>query len=187
MPPLGAVQFSAAVQCSLPSGNQFGYVTLTVSDDVPSPFIAFSRTQTPGGNGFGIPAYPASAIEAPGLGQYVVGLKRQAAAPTYQSNCFVASMDAATPYQIRLFDDSTGSQIGNTIAGSLAANEMVRYLDIFEAAGIAVGDLSNVSAEFTNGTSNAALMGFCTVQESTFFGADFRMAQPPKTWRYDPE
>jgi hypothetical protein len=25
---------------------------------------------------------------------------------------------------------------------------------------------------------------FCTVQESTFFGADFRMAQPPKLWRY---
>jgi hypothetical protein len=186
VPPLGAVQFSAAEQCNLPSGNQFGYVTLTESAAVPSPFQAYSRTQTPGGNGFSVPAYPISAIEAPEFGHYVLGLERQAATPIYQSNCFVASMDAATPYQIRLLD-STGNQIGNTVVGFLEAHQMVRYLDIFAAAGIAAGDISNASADFSNGTSTVALVGFCTVQETTFFGADFRMAQPPKEWRYEPQ
>jgi hypothetical protein len=177
VPPLSAVQFSAAGQCDLPIGTQFGYVTLTESASIPSPFQVFSRTQTPGGNGFSVPAYSKADLEDPDFGHYIVGLKRQAAAPTYQSNCFVASTDAATPYTIRLLD-STGKQIGNTIPGSLNAYEMVRYLDIFTAAGIEAGDLSNVSADFYSGTSNAPLIGFCTVQESTFFGADFRMAQP---------
>ncbi len=186
VPAESTMQFSAAAQCHLPSGNQFGSVTLTVSDGVSSPFIAFSRTQTSGGNGFSVPAYPASAIEAPGLGQYAVALKRQAAAPIYQANCFVASTDYATPYQIRLLD-SAGNQIGNTISDTLTAHQMVRYLDIFKAAGLDAGDYSNVTADFSNGNTNAPLMGFCTVQESTFFGADFRLAEPPKTWRYDPE
>lgn len=183
VPPLGSVQFSPAEQCHL-SGNQFGYLTLTQASGTPSPFLAYSRTQTPGGNGFSVPAYPAAAIERPEFGHYVVALKRQAAAPVYQSNCFVASMGAATPYQIRLLD-SAGGQIGNTILGSLEAYEMVRYLDIFAAAGLAAGDYSNVAVDFSNDPSKAALMGFCTVQENAFGGADFRMAQPAKTWRYD--
>jgi len=180
VPPLGTVQFSIAAQCGLPSGSQFGYVTLAESYSYPSPFQAFSRTQTPGGNGFSVPAYPAGAIEAPAFGHHVVGLKRQAAAPIYQSNCFVASTDDATPYQIRLFD-SAGNQIGSTINGSLTAYQMVRYLDIFSAAGLPPGDRSNVSAQFSSGAGTAALISFCTVQESTFFGADFRMAQPLQT------
>jgi hypothetical protein len=59
---------------------------------------------------------------------------------------------------------------------------MVRYLDIFAAAGLPAGDRSNVTAQFTAGASpTAALLSFCTVQESTFFGADFRMAMPVET------
>jgi hypothetical protein len=186
VPPLGTVQFSVADKCHLPSGNQsqYGYVTMTESASMPSPFVAYSRAQTPAGNGFSVPAYPSDAIEAPKLGTYVVGLKRQASAPMYQSNCFVASTDTATTYQIRL-RDGAGNYIGNPVTGSLEANQIVRYLDIFTAAGIATGDQSNVSAVFSNGGSNAALIGYCTVQESTSFGADFRMAQPPKLWRYD--
>ena len=186
MKPLGAVQFSVAEQCDLPSGSQYGYVTLTESAGTPSPFLVYSRAQTPSGNGFSVPAYPADAIEAPKYGAYVVGLKRQAAAPTYQSNCFVASTDTATTYQIRL-RNSDGNPIGNPVTGTLEAHQVIRHLDIFAAAGIATGDLSNVSADFSSGDGTAPLIGFCTVQESTFFGADFRMAQPPKLWRYDPE
>ena len=186
VPPLGTVQFSIADKCHLPVGSQYGYVTLTESADTPSPFVAYSRAQTPGGNGFSVPAFPADAIEAPKLGSYVVGLKRQASAPIYQSNCFVASTDSATTYQIRL-RDAAGNPVGNPVTGTLEANQIVRYLDIFTAANVAGGDVSNVSAVFSNGGSNAALIGYCTVQESTFFGADFRMAQPPKLWRYDPQ
>jgi hypothetical protein len=183
--PQGSVQFSIAQQCHLPSGSQYGYVTMTESAGTPSPFVAYSRAQTPDGNGFSVPAYPSDAIEAPKLGTYVVGLKRQASAPKYQSNCFVASTDTATTYQIRL-RDGNGNPVGNLVTGSLEANQMVRYLDIFTAAGVPTGDQSNVSAVFSNVAGDAPLIGYCTVQESTFFGADFRMAQPPKLWRYDP-
>jgi hypothetical protein len=55
---------------------------------------------------------------------------------------------------------------------------MVRYLDVFAAAGLATGDYSNVTAEIDSDGPSGELMAFCTVQESTFFGADFRMAQP---------
>jgi len=179
--PFSTVQFSVGSQCALPAGGQFGLVTLVENAAVPSPFQAFSRTQTPGGNGFSVPAFPAGALEAPYWGHYAVGLKRQTAAPVYQTNCFVASTDDPTPYQIRLLNAS-GNQIGNTISGSLQPYQMVRYLDIFSAVGLFSGDYSNVTAEFAAGMSpTAALISFCTVQESTFFGADFRMAQPSET------
>lgn len=110
-----------------------------------------------------------------------MGLKRQAAAPIYQSNCFVGSTDDPTPYQIRLFGPS-GVQLGNTISGSLTAYQVVRYLDVFAAAGLPAGDYSNVTAEFRADPSPAAaLVSFCTVQESTFFSADFCMALPAET------
>lgn len=182
VPASSTVQFSLSQQCpSLPAGSQFGLVTLVETYSYPAPFQAYSRTQTPGGNGFSVPAYPAGAIEAPTYGHYVIGLKRQAAAPVYQTNCFVAATDDPTPYEIRLLD-SSGNQIGNPVSGSLTAYQMMRYLDIFAAAGLPPGDYANVTAEFSAGASpTAALLSFCTVQESTFFGADFRMAMPVQT------
>jgi hypothetical protein len=181
VPGSSTIQFSVGTQCALPGGGHFGYITLSETSSFPIPFQAYSRTQTPGGNGFSVPAFPAGAIEAPYWGHYVVGLKRQSAAPVYQTNCFVASTDASTPYAIRLLN-AGGVQIGSTISGFLSAHQMVRYLDIFSAAGLPPGDLSNVRAEFSAGAApTAALLSFCTVQESTFFGADFRMAQPVET------
>ena len=61
VPAAGTVQFFLGTQCTLPGGSQFGLITLVESASVPSPFQAFSRTQTPGGNGFSVPAYPAGA------------------------------------------------------------------------------------------------------------------------------
>ena len=181
VPAYGSVQFSPGSQCSLPTGGQFGLLTLEEQAPTASPFQAYSRTQTPGGNGFSVPAFPAGAIEAPYWGHFALGLKRQAAPPVYQTNCFVASTDDATPYQIQLLDAS-GNPLGNPISGSLSPYQMVRYLDIFTAAGLPAGDYSNVTAEFTAGASpTAALLSFCTVQESTYFGADFRIAQPVQT------
>ena len=182
VPALQSRQFSVAAQCGIPASGQFGILTLVETAGQPLPFQVYSRTQTPGGNGFSVPAYPAGAIEAPSYGHYVIGLKRQAGAPIYQTNCFAGSTDDPTPYQIRLLD-SGGNQLGGLITGTLQPYQLVRYLDIFAAAGLGMaGDHSNVSAEFSAGTSpTAALISFCTVQESTFFGADFRMAQPIQT------
>ena len=80
VPALGTMKFSLAEQCTLPSGSNFGYVTLTQSTGMPSPFQAFSRTENVLGIGYSVPAYPARAIEVPEFGHYVVGLKRQVAA-----------------------------------------------------------------------------------------------------------
>src|SRR5207245_3916009 len=108
------------------------------------------------------------------------GLKRQAAAPTFQTNCFVGSLEQPVSYQLKLFNDTTGAQIGGTLTGSLNAFEQFRYLDVFGPAGVhaPAGDQLNVRAQFTQtsgGTAN--LIGFCTVQDNTSFGADFRIAK----------
>jgi hypothetical protein len=83
-------------------------------------------------------------------------------------------------YQLRLFNDATGTQIGGTLSGSLAAFQQFRYLDVFGIKGVnaPAGDRANIRAEFTQtsgGTAN--LIGFCTVQDNTSFGADFRIAK----------
>jgi hypothetical protein len=138
-------------------------------------FYVYSRTQTPGGNGFSVEGFPIGAFS--GAEANVVGLKRQAAAPVYQSNCFVAALGEPVTYQMLLFDGAN-NLIGST-GQTLQPFELVRMLDVFAAAGVPGGDISNVRANFTVNQSGAfpALISFCTVQESTFFGADFRIAK----------
>jgi hypothetical protein len=176
VPARSSVQFDIATQCAIPTSGQFGYLTLAENASEPSPFQAFSRTQTPGGNGFSVPAYPAGAIEPPLWSFYVLGLKRQAAAPVYQTNCYVASTGRAVSYTLTLLQNDQA--LGAPISGSLQPHQLVRYLDVFAAAGLATGDYANVTAQIDLDGPSGELMAFCTVQESTFFGADFRMAQP---------
>jgi hypothetical protein len=171
------VQFSVGSKCSLPSGNQFGTLRISdnVSNGIPLSFHAYSRVANPQGIGFSIPAYP-NAVFGGGDSE-VIGLKRQSAAPGYQTNCFVGSrVDPFTSFtyvRIRLYSADNG-QIGNTLERVLAPNELVRYLDIFSAVGASAGDYSNVRAHFE--TIQGTLIAFCTVQDNTSFGADFRIA-----------
>ena len=158
-------------------GGHFGMIVLSdaAAQQIDS-FFAYSRTQTPGGNGFSVEGFPVGAFS--GAEANVVGLKRQAASPVYQSNCFVAALSEAVNYQMVLRKGSDGGVLGAK-SGTLQPFEMVRMLDVFDAAGMAAGDVSNVRAEFTvqQGGSFPALVSFCTLQESTFFGADFRIAK----------
>jgi hypothetical protein len=176
VPARSSVPFNVATQCGIPTTGQFGYLTMTESAVEPSAFQAYSRTQTPVGNGFSVPAYPAGAIEPPLWGFYVLGLKRQAAAPVYQTNCYVASTGRAVSYTLTLLQND--QPLGSPITGTLDPHQLVRYLDVFKAAGLATGDYTNVTAEIDLDGPNGEVMAFCTVQESTYFGADFRMAQP---------
>ena len=48
----------------------------------------------------------------------VTGLRRTAAAPTYDTNCFVAAQATPITYDLRLFD-AAGTQIGTTLSGAL--------------------------------------------------------------------
>ena len=175
--------FTLPGQCpGLTNASHFGMLVL---EDATAPqthqFFAYSRAQTPGGNGFSVEGFPIGAFSAEDAD--VDGLKRQAAAPTYQSNCFVGALSEAVTYQLLLWD-SSNNLVGLPLTGTLQPFEMHRYLDVFAKASAAAGDYSNVRANFTvtGGDATAdgkrpALVGLCTVQESTFFGADFRVAK----------
>ena len=139
-------------------------------------FFAFSRAQTPGGNGFSVEGFPIGAFS--GAPADVIGLKRQAASPVYQTNCFVGAFGEALDYQIVLRDGTTNNTIpaSHAITGHLEPFEMMRILDVFGADGVnaPAGNYLNYRANFDVSSAGApAMVGFCTVQESTFFGADF--------------
>ena len=153
-------------------------------------FYGYSRVQhVTTLQGFSIEGFPEHVFS--GSLATSTGLKRNGASPfpgtpyLYQSNCFVGSLGDPVNYRIRLYNGS-GTKIGNDIIGSLAPYQLLRYLDIFTVAGLAVGELDNIRAQFeeTNNVNPLApddggrsLIGFCTVQDNRSFGADFRIAK----------
>jgi hypothetical protein len=180
IPSQRTVRITLDTQCTLTVASHFGMLILEdAAAEKIHTFTAYSRAQTPGGNGFSVEGFPVGNFSGGSAG--AIGLKRQAAAPVYQTNCFVGALGEAVDYQIQLFDESTGVQLGNTIGpvSPLSPYQMNRHLDIFAAAAAPPGDYSNIRARFTNkpGTGSPAFVAFCTVQESTFFGADFRIAK----------
>lgn len=175
------VPFTLASQCTLGSGTHFGMLILadaaTQQTDL---FFAYAREQTPGGNGFSVEGFPIGAFS--GEPADVIGIKRQAAAPVYQSNCFVAALGEAINYQVVLRDGTTNAIVGNPLTGTLQPFQEWRFLDVFAKAAAPAGDYSNIRASFSATTADAspgqpAFVGFCTVQESTYFGSDFRIAK----------
>jgi hypothetical protein len=174
--------FTLGAQCTLGAGSHHGMLILEdASAQQTNTFFAFSRAQTPGGNGFSVEGFPIGTFS--GAPADVVGLKRQAASPVYQSNCYVGALGEAVGYQMVLRDGTTNAIIGNPVTGSLNPFEVRRYLDVFSASpngvGAPAGDYANVRANFTvtDVGTTPALVSFCTVQESTFFGADFRIGK----------
>jgi len=163
-------------QCTLTAVSHHGFVILEdAATQKVNKFYAFARTEGFNGNGFTVEGFPIGNFSGGGVGAN--GLKRQAAAPIYQSNCFVAALGEAVDYAITMTEPSASGTVGS-VTGSLAPYEMVRYLDIFTAAGMPAGDVSLTRATFNNtNPGEPAFIAFCTVQESTFFGADFRIAK----------
>lgn len=178
VPSQRTLRMTLDTQCTLTAASHHGMLILedAASEKVHA-FLAYSRAQTPGGNGFSVEGFPIGNFS--GAQATAIGIKRQAAAPVYQTNCFVGALGETVNYAIRLFDEATGLQIGADVTGTLAPYQMIRHLDIFAAAGLpAPGDYSNVRARFQEtDTGSPSFVGFCTVQESTFFGADFRIAK----------
>lgn len=165
-----SVQFSVAGQCTLPAGSNFGLLILAEQSGTQR-FYGYARTQTPQGVGFSTEGFPIENFND--QLQHATGLKRLAASgglPAFQTNCFVGTLGDAVSYELRLFNGTSGAQIGSTLSGSLAAYQQYRYLDVFAQAGAAAGDYSNVRAQFTNLTAaQKKLIGFCTVQENQTF------------------
>ncbi|HSC98867.1 MAG TPA: hypothetical protein VLI21_08190 [Casimicrobiaceae bacterium] len=171
-------QFLLGDQCApFAAGGHFGMLVLEdAAAEQTNLFFAYSRTQTPGFIGFSVEGLPVGAFS--GAPADSLGLKSQAAAPGFTSNCFVGALSEAVSYQLLLRDDSTKAFLGDPLTGTLQPYEMLRYLDVFGPSNAnAPGDHSNVRANFTVTSGGQALVGFCTLQENSQLSADFRLAK----------
>ncbi len=179
--PAGRTQsFDIGAICPFAPGSSFGRLRIVESDNKePHPIAAYTRVQSFSGNGFSIEGFPIAEFSNSVGPSVVLGLRRDAAAPGYQSNCFASSLGDPVNVNLTLFD-GTNTQLGTPYSYVLAANEMVRVLDVFNAVGALPGDYSNVRAEFrlaAGNVGNPSFSAFCTVQNNTDFDADFRIAK----------
>ena len=180
VPASTTVSFTLDTQCTFnPANSHSGMLVLedTTGTYKNNSFYAFDRTQDPTGIGLSVEGFPVGNFS--GQNASVIGLKRVAAAPGYQTNCFVGALGEAVDYTFKVFN-SAGTQLGSTQSGSLVPYQTVKFDDIFAAVGAASGDYLNARARFsaTDTDPNApALVGYCTVQENSTFGADFRIAK----------
>ena len=171
------VEQSLTQLCPLNAGSNFGRLTFEEGATTNRPFTVYSRVESFSGNGFSVEGFPIGQITGLNGSSWVNGLRRQAAAPGYQSNCFVGALNESVTIDLRL-RSSNNTQIGITQTFNLGASQMIRLVDVFQAVGAPAGDYANVRAEFAeNGAGQAGFIGFCTVQNNTSFDADFRIAK----------
>lgn len=171
-----------AICPGLPAGSVFG--TLVARSTTVFGFSGFSRVSNPAGNGFSVEAFPASSFTAADTS--VTGLRRMAStanSPAFQTNCFVGNLVQFTPVLVTptsvlvTLYNSSGQSIGSGQV-NLVAGQVVRLLDVFSWAHAAAGDFDDVVAQFsTVQPAQAGIVAFCTVQDNTSFGADFRIAK----------
>jgi hypothetical protein len=169
---------------ALAAGSNFGFLHLTETTAVNGGFSGYSRVSNPAGNGFSVEAFPAHTFTS--ADTRVSGIRRLAAtvgAPAFQTNCFLANLNdltpAATPVSTTITYIIKNSLQQNMASGTvnLVPGRLVRLLDVFATAGIP-GDVDNASITFTETSADEpALMAYCTVQDNTSFGADFRIAK----------
>lgn len=173
------VQYSVQTICGLGGGGSFfGQMQLTELDPATKPFAAYTRVQQPSGDGFSIEGFPIGAFSNTLGFSTVTGLRRQAAAPGYASNCFIGALGEPVTVNLALYSGAN-ELIGTAANYTVAANDLVRVLDVFTARGAPAGDYSNVRAEFFENTVGAepAFVGFCTTENRVTFDSDFRIAK----------
>ena len=170
-------QFSLGTQCTLGAGGHFGMLILEdAAAEKINTFGVYSRTQNFAASGFSIEGFPIGNFSSATAGS--LGLKRTTAGPPFQTNCFVAALGEQVDYKIQLREPTANAQIGSDITGTLLPYQMIRYLDIFTAAGLPTGDYQNIRAVFDDtDVGEPSFVGFCTVQDNVSFGADFRIAR----------
>ena len=175
-----------AICPALVTGSAFG--TLVLRSPGTDAFAGYSRVSSASGIGLAVEAFPAHVFSST-TDAMVTGLRRSAATtgtPAFQSNCFVGNLATATPGAVQAnkyvtisVRDSSLQVLGQTTL-SLLPGRIVRLLDVFAAVGVPNGDLLDASATFlmTGGGPSSGILAFCTVQDNTSFGADFRIAKP---------
>ena len=192
--PAGGQKLFTSLRQACPAvlaGSQYGYLyTYTdpgaagsTNESLNRLFSGYSRVSNPQGNGFTVEAFPAHTFTS--ADTVVTGIRRAAStsgAPAYQSNCFIANLHQHTPafgeasnitYKVL---DTAGVQIG-TGSVDLLPGRMVRLLDVFAAAGAPAGNQEGAFVVSELGDGEPGLMSFCTVQDNTSFGADFRIGK----------
>jgi hypothetical protein len=190
LPTLGEVSVPSlrALCPGLPPGSAFG--TLVVRAEYATVFAGYSRVSNAQGAGFSVEAFPANTFTSATAA--VTGLRRRAAsggAPAYQTNCFVGNLAQAAPVGAPVATDvevalssKLGAELGTTTV-SVQPGQLVRLLDVFAAVGAAAGDHDDSVATFTvQGAETPGVLSFCTVQDNTSFGADFRIGKQELAW-----
>jgi hypothetical protein len=170
----------------LAAGSNFGFLWTYETDAANLPYSGFSRVANPQGNGFAVEAFAAS--EFTSADATVPGLRRSAAtisAPSFQTNCFVGVMPDYTgpvtgtvPVDITVYS-SANAVLGSTTTLNIVPGTVTRLLDVFAAVGAPAGDHINARMDlFENyGPGEPGIFSFCTVQDNTSFGADFRIGK----------
>lgn len=179
-------------------GSQFGMLVLRQTDAANRPFSAFSRVSNPAGAGFAVEAFPAHTFTSAFAS--VTGLKRMAAtttSPAFQTNCFFGLLPepngtATGPTRVfmGLMSEDGGALGAALFERDLWPGQLVRVLDIFGTLGVPPGDHAGATMFVRNITrwigpddSKPGIVAFCTVQDNTSFGADFRIAK--QEWGLD--
>ena len=144
-------------------------------------FYAYSRAQTASGVGFSIEGFPIGGFS--GATSYSIGIKNSTTTPFYATNCYVAALGEPITYTLTLYNGTDAAEAAplGTVTASIPAFDSHRYTDVFARLGAGPNN-TNVKAKFSvaaidaNGTV-PDYIGFCTVQESVTFSADFRIAK----------
>ena len=173
---------------SLAAGSQFGFLYTSELSPSSLPYAGFSRVANPQGNGFSVEAFPAHTFTS--ADSVINGLRRRAASgpnPAFQTNCFIGNLNevtasgpSTTPVEYTLYN-SASTVIGSGTV-NLAPGAYVRLLDVFAAGGAALCDYDDAQMKVVELNNNVDLgepgiISFCTVQDNTSFGADFRIAK----------
>ena len=172
-----------------PVGSHFGFLyTRETSATKNLPYTGFSRVANPQGLGYTVETFPPHTFTS--ADSAVIGIRRLAATPstpTYQSNCFVGNLNdvnAITQTNLRVhysvYDSGTAKVAEGDI--NLLPGKMLRMLDVFAYAGLGtVVDYNDAQIKFEEFSDIASdepgMMAFCTVQDNTTVGSDFRIAK----------
>ena len=174
---------------SLAAGSQFGFLYTSELSTASLPYAGFSRVANPQGNGFTVEAFPAHTFTS--ADSVINGLRRKAAGPSnpaFQTNCFMGNLNevtaspspSTTQVEYTLYNSASTVIGGGTV--NLQPGQYVRLLDVFAAGGAAAGDYDDAQMKVVELNADVnlgepGLISFCTVQDNTSFGADFRIAK----------
>jgi hypothetical protein len=186
--PAGADRTFASLRAICPglaAGSQFGMLYTYKLNAQNLPYSGFSRVANPQGNGFSVEAFAANEFTA--ADGSIAGLRRIASGPgnpAFQTNCFFGNMRdlppaaTATSEVVVSLYDANGAKLGSDLAVPLVPGQLTRLIDVFGAVGAPLGDHDNARMQyFESGDGEPGLLAFCTVQDNTSFGADFRIAK----------